>query len=347
MADKRPNVRQAVFDLLGLRDAVSNREVAVATGLSRQSVHAGLAALVASGDLVVEGAGRSTRYRRAALAAVRRPTDGLAEDDVWRELLRAWPALDEAVPDVLGVLQYAVTEMVNNAIDHAESPQVEVRVLRWDESIVVEVVDDGVGALARVRAGLGLDDHFAAVQHLSKGKVTTDPERHRGEGLFFTSKAVDYFVLESDGLRWTVDSRRHDQAVGAGSRTVGTRIRLEVDAAGGRQIAEVFAAYTDPDTLAFSRTRTTLRLFEHGVRFVSRSEAKRLVRGLERFEEVEIDLLGIEEVGQGFVDEVFRVWAHAHPGVRITWSRATEPVAFMIRRGLVVAPAVDTKPGRT
>ena len=38
-----------------------------------------------------------------------------------------------------------------------------------------------------------------------------------------------------------------------------------------------------------------------GVAFVSRSEAKRLLSGMERFKEVEVDFTGIGVVGQGFV----------------------------------------------
>ena len=77
-----------------------------------------------------------------------------------------------------------------------------------------------------------------------------------------------------------------------------------------------------------------IRLFEHGVRFVSRSEAKRLVAGLERFREVILDFHGVEGVGQGFVDEVFRVWASAHPGTRLVPRDMNAAVEFMLRRGV-------------
>lgn len=55
-------------------------------------------------------------------------------------------------------------------------------------------------------------------------------------------------------------------------------------------------------------SRVRVKLFELGVEFVSRSEAKRLVRGLERFEEVEVEVDGVLGGGQGFVDELVRVW---------------------------------------
>jgi predicted TPR repeat methyltransferase len=41
------------------------------------------------------------------------------------------------------------------------------------------------------------------------------PERHTGEGLFFTSKVVRRFVLEANRLGWIVDNQRGDFAAAA------------------------------------------------------------------------------------------------------------------------------------
>jgi hypothetical protein len=73
------------------------------------------------------------------------------------------------------------------------------------------------------------------------------------------------------------------------------------------RLEDVFAAYTDPATLEFLRTRATIKLATLGVVLVSRSEAKRLVLRLTEFRHVTLDFSGVEVVGQGFCDEVFRV----------------------------------------
>jgi hypothetical protein len=70
------------------------------------------------------------------------------------------------------------------------------------------------------------------------------------------------------------------------------------------------------------------------LRLSGRSEAKRLMRGLERFQEVLVDFTGREEVGQGFVDEVLRVWPSQHPGTAVQPTGMTGPVEFMVKRGL-------------
>lgn len=105
---------------------------------------------------------------------------------------------------------------------------------------------------------------------------------------------------------------------------------LELDHQPARKLEEIFSEYTDE--FEFSRTRIMIKLFEIGVRFVSRSEGKRLMRGLERFREIVLDFSGVEGVGQGFADEVFRVWAHDHPHVTIVPVHMNDSVRFMVER---------------
>lgn len=256
---------------------------------------------------------------------------GLHEDVVWRQLVEILPG--GLAAEARTIANYAFTEMLNNAIDHSGADHADVSVWAGGLDLRFEVRDDGAGALPHLQERLGLEDVYDALGELVKGKTTTDPERHTGEGIFFTSKAVDVFTLESGGLAWTVDNLRRDQAVGGSAVTVGTRVRCEIDPTSTRMLADVFGAYTD-ENHQFSRTRTVVRLFGFGVRFMSRSEAKRLMRGLERFREVELDFGGVEEVGQGFVDEALRVWPNDHPDVAVTPTGMTGPVEFMVRRGL-------------
>jgi hypothetical protein len=203
-----------------------------------------------------------------------------------------------------------------------------------DQRLLLAVQDDGVGIFRKITRALDLPDERLALLELSKGKLTTDPARHSGEGIFFTSKAVDLFMLESAGLRWTVDNVRRDQAVGESVVTSGTVVRWQVDPATDRRLEDVFAAYTAGEDLAFDTSRAVVRLFEHGSRFVSRSEARRLAHRLEEFEQVIIDFAGVTEVGQGFVDQLFRVWAGRHPGTVLRPVNMAPAVEFMVQRGL-------------
>jgi hypothetical protein len=77
-----------------------------------------------------------------------------------------------------------------------------------------------------------------------------------------------------------------------------------------------------------------VQLFAQGQSFISRSEAKRLANGLERFDNVIVDFQGVNEVGQGFVDELFRVWQREHRDVKLTPVNMSLAVEQMVRRGI-------------
>ncbi|HVV52439.1 MAG TPA: ATP-binding protein [Polyangia bacterium] len=307
-------------------------EIAAAAGISRQAAHRHLAALVETGRLTTEGRGRAVRYRSAtSLPFVRRYPRAVAEDRVWSELSSTLPALGELGPDARSVFQYAFTEMLNNAIEHSGAKEIEVRFEAIPRGLAFEIVDQGRGAFANLRRTLRLPSELDALAQLSKGKLTTLPLGHTGEGIFFTSKVADRFTLESGTLRWEVDNLRADVGVGEVlPPRRGTRVRFEAATRVRRKLAEVFAEFTDD--LEFAKTRVIVKLFALGTRFISRSEARRVALGLDRFREVVFDYRGIEEVGQAFVDEIYRVWATAHPGVRLTSVGANRAVAFMLRR---------------
>ncbi|MFW5876717.1 MAG: STAS-like domain-containing protein [Myxococcota bacterium] len=341
------NVKETIRDLLRAHGRITNRRVAEATGLTRQGVHHHLRAMVDAGELTLVGAGRGAYYERgptggpdeerggeapAPALSFLWPTAGLAEDRLWLELEDAVPDLSHLDTEAHRILHYATTELVNNVIDHSESSHVEVRITPHADAIELEVVDWGVGIFDHLRDRLHLPDKRAALQELSKGKTTTAPERHTGEGIFFVSKAVDELEIQSGGVRWIVDNRREDMAVGATDVDDGTRVRVRVARQPKRALREVFDEFTED--CEFAKTRIVVRLFEAGTEFVSRSEAKRLLHGLERFREVVLDFSGVRLVGQGFCDEIFRVWARAHPEVRIVPARMIEPVEFMVRRAL-------------
>lgn len=321
-----------ILDLLR-EEPRSSTEVARRLGISRQAAHARLKALVERRRIVREGAARATRYRLPGPVRWERtfPLDGLAEDRVYRRMTAELEAIGRLTGDAAELLAYVVTELVNNAIDHSSGRHVRVSAEQRGSLLAVEIEDDGVGVFAHVRTRLGLPSELAAIQELSKGKTTTAPECHTGEGIFFSSKAVHLFRLESGGLAWIVDNRRGDMAVERiEPPRRGTRASVELDLADIRPLSAVFEEYTED--YEFAKTRTVVRLFAIGVRFVSRSEAKRLLHGLERFREVVLDFRGVEGVGQGFADQVFRIWARAHPDVSLVPVHMHEAVAFMVER---------------
>ena len=103
---------------------------------------------------------------------------------------------------------------------------------------------------------------------------------------------------------------------------------------------EIFDQFTEGEDMTFDKTIVPLHLAQHeGDKLVSRSQAKRVANRFERFKRVELDFTGIDEIGQAFADELFRVFARAHPEIRITPINTVAAVAQMIRRVVGAADA--------
>lgn len=323
------DIPEVIRKLVAEGGVASSGEVAEVAGVTRQAAHYHLRRMVEAGELRAVGAGRGSRYERKRSWGERFGIAGLEEHLVWRRLVDEVASV-RALPDVpLGIARFAFTEMLNNAIDHSGADSVDVSVT-GSELVTFEVRDEGIGAFELVKRTMNLDDHVMAIQEISKGKLTTDPTRHSGQGIFFTSKAVDLFTLTSNGWRWTVDNRRRDETIAPARSHRGTSVVVGVDPATTRALREVFDRYTDPETLEFDTSRTVVRLFEYGVSFVSRSEAKRLTQNLEQFREVVVDFQGVEGIGQGFADEIFRVWQSAHSEIRLTPVNMNDAVRFFV-----------------
>ena len=334
-------IPRLVEEFLDRQPEVSIGDILERSDLTRQAIQYHLKRLIASGELEPVGAGRARRYRRPLLFSGTFDVKGLQEDRVWREVRSSVSELDELNSNAERITNYAFTEMLNNAIDHSGSETVRVTVRHRDARFAFAIADEGIGAFEHVRRHAELEDHVAAIQEISKGRMTTDPKHHTGQGIFFTSKAVAWFSLASNGWRWVVDNIREDHTIGQSQVRKGTVVRFEVDPSTELELNAVFDEYTDEDTLAFDKSRTAVRLFEYDVPFVSRSEAKRLARNLDRFREVVVDFRGIDQVGQGFADELFRVWQREHLGTRLIPVNMGPAARLMVDRALTDAQRAE------
>lgn len=329
---KRENVKQAVLGLFADgRQRIQTRDVAEMLGVTRQAAHLHLSRLTDAGVLEARGAGRGAHYVRAdRIYRCEYALAGLAEHQVWEDCRAAAPVLADLPAETEAIVQYALTELVNNSIDHSSGSTVTVEAGADGSGIYILVVDDGVGVYSHLRRELNLPSEIDALQELSKGKVTTQPSRHTGEGLFFVPRIADQFQLHSGELEWRVDNDRGDMAVANAASIEGTRAYFEIDRDTSKKLMRLFDEFTED--FEFTKTQIVIKLFEFGTRFISRSEAKRLLHDLDRFRQVVLDFNGVDAVGQGFADEVFRIWAASHPEVILIPINMNEAVRFLVER---------------
>jgi len=313
------------------------RVVADAVGVSRQAVASRVRVLVDDGFLAKSGTTRPTYQlglNRRALFDY--PLAGLAEDRVWTRDVA--PLLQGLPREIVDICHFGLTEMVNNAIDHSEGSAVTVQVIRDSRQVFLGVSDDGIGIFHKIARALDLPDERLALLELSKGKLTTDPRRHSGEGVFFASRMFDHYQIMSGKLLFDHDDNEPEDWLfdmdNAGS---GTDVFMQIAANATRTMAEVYAQYSSgPDDYTFAKTVVPVRLARVGdENLVSRSQAKRLLLRVDGFRVVVLDFAEVERVGQAFADEVFRVFANQHPGIELQAIHASPEVQQMIRRAEV------------
>jgi len=308
--------------------------VAQETGVSRQAASVWLSRLKKVGSISSVGAGRGTLYHLIDTVSnsVTYQREGLSEDTAWRDV--GAPVVQDLQENVRAIWHYGITEMVNNAIDHSGSETVTVSIRRNVLYTECQVADLGEGIFLKIQRALNLYDPREAILELAKGKLTTDPANHSGEGIFFSSKTFNQFFIRSDSLAFVhIGDQTTDVLLTSDHVKQGTIVTMRLENDSNKTLKEVFDKFAAPEEYSFAKTIVPVRLAQHeGETLVSRSQAKRLTRRFERFETVILDFVGVGEIGQAFADEIFRVFANAHPSLKMVPINMSSEVKAMISR---------------
>ncbi|NOY91521.1 MAG: DUF4325 domain-containing protein [Deltaproteobacteria bacterium] len=320
--------REATLALLAQEPAgLSSGKVAARLGISRQAAFAHLSALAESGQAERIGRGRGTRYR---LRTSKEPSAANIGASVLQRVLEPgdspWSELASMAPfegmsaSASRLFADALERMLRGARQRAPESALRLAVFEQQEHVMLELTDSGEGLFRWTRRQLASRSVEDARLALSKGLGDDD--------LRWLVRASDLFEVESDGLRWRVDNLRADQTLGSlESPRDGTRVRfwgdplrpMNVDALGDTQ-----------------ESHALVRLFATAESFVSRDEARALMRGLEDARRVVLDFGGVSEIGEAFAEEIFCVWAESHVRVRLDPIRMRACVAeaiLRVRRG--------------
>jgi len=324
---------------------IRTSDIVKKTGFSRVYVNRFLNELERAGEIVLIGKANQARYvsgasmqakkAREAILRIRKiiRNEHVSEDVILDEIKQSTGIFKNLPVSVARILDYAFTEMVNNAIEHSRSKKIEITMSRGREAVEFVVFDAGIGIFRNIMKTRGLRNEMEAIQDLLKGKQTTAPEAHTGEGIFFTSKAGDAIEIKSGKKKLIFDNLISDIFIREVKDTQGTKVFFRIGLRSKRKLDIIFRDYSG-DAFEFGKTRVIVDLYKTGDSYISRSQARRITFGLERFKEILLDFERVETVGQGFTDEIFRVWRAHHPGIRIAYQNANENVEFMIKRSL-------------
>ena len=307
--------------------------------ISRQAVYKHLKKMVDEDWLITSG---STRNKKYALGSRREHQSVVMLDGEVSEhniYFRQFEWVIESVPkNIEDIIFYGFTEILNNAIDHSEGKACAISIKRSQQSISIVIGDDGEGIFRRIKRLKNLHDEKQAILELHKGKLTTDPERHSGQGIFFTSKMFDVFYIISHDLCF---KHIHDHEFDILDENdlikddSGTTVFMQISLDSTRTDKEIFDQYSggEDEDYAFNKTIIPVNMARiNQENLVSRSQAKRLLARIENFKYVYFDFKNVESIGQAFADEIFRVYRMRHPEIIITYKHAIEDVEIMIKR---------------
>ena len=338
---QNPAIREFVLRNLAAHPRDITQVTATKFGLSRAASVGYLRRLQTEG--LVKAAGRTKGRSYSLMPTIEEVfqieiSPDLPEDIVFRH--RVLPHMSGLKPNLIALCQYGFTEILNNAIDHSGSENAVVIFRRDYAQISMTVIDFGIGIFQKLQNDFGLADPRTALLELSKGKLTSDRQRHAGEGIFYTSRMFDQFSVGSGELFYTRRRKNDDEwlieAKTRDSPTQGTSANMTLSTDAEWTPQQVFAKY-QKDDLVFRRTHVPLNLGRYpGEELVSRSQAKRVLARFEQFSEVILDFDGVKTIGQAFADEIFRVFQNDHPKTpihAINTSKAIRQMIQHVRRG--------------
>jgi biotin operon repressor/anti-sigma regulatory factor (Ser/Thr protein kinase) len=331
------NTKEKILRHIETKQSSTGKELTELLGISRQALNKHLKELIENGRVVKDGTTKGVVYQPATAKGGVEPArrfakayllKGLEEDKVFQEqatLLNLKSRLGKPAWDTA---YYAFTEMLNNAIEHSQSEQCSVNTSVDQYRFNFTIRDFGIGIFYSVFSKFDLPNENAAIGELIKGKTTTMRERHAGEGVFFTSKAGDSVSFRSHRTNLTFDNLRRDVFVEEKRFIKGTQVDFSMSRHSKRRLDKLFQEFAPEEfEYRFDKTRVQVKLFKKDC--ISRSEAKRLLVGLDNFREITLDFKGVKSMGQGFADEVFRVFRNAYPDILIeteNLSHSLEPI---------------------
>ncbi len=332
------NTKDKLLAYAQRRGNFTGTELSKHLGISRQAIHKILKPLIEKGVIQKEGATRGACYRITGskrIASMMRQfrrvysLDPLEEEEVFQEFSRRLNLPYKVSKKAYENIHYAFTEIVNNAIDHSHSKKciVEARIEQY--RFVFRVRDFGIGIFKSISDKYGLANEAEAIGELIKGKTTTMKEKHTGEGIFFTSKVADFLSFRSHRITLIFDNIRRDVLIEEGKYMKGTGVEFRISRQSKKRLNSIFAEYAPKEfEYRFEKTRVLVKLFKAD--YISRSEARRLLQGLDQFQEVVLDFSGVRSLGQGFADEVFRMFRKSHPDIELKIENLSPNLAPMI-----------------
>lgn len=332
--EKRDAIKKYILDKISASEPDFVKRTAEAYSITTNTVYRYIRELIKDNIITKDGKNFSLTKKDYYFKLSMTDIAANSEDSIF--LNYVLPQIQSLEENAINIWNYCFTEMMNNVIDHSQADEVNIFISLDYMNTYVLLQDNGIGIFEKIKSHYNFSSIDDAILELFKGKLTTDHDRHSGEGIFFSSRIMDVFAAISGGKIFShtefdeiVDDLSAFPKINDNPLVQnGTTILMRLSNHTNKTIKEIMDRYADIDG-GFIRTIIPIKNIYPGYP-VSRSQAKRLTHRFESFKEVQLDFEGVSEIGQGFAHELFVVYRQQHPEVEIIPYNTNSTVQRMI-----------------
>ena len=331
--EKREQIKRYLLEKIKSDQKDMARKTAEAFSISLNTVYRYIRELEDDGIIEQREKKYLLKSDSYTMVLYRNKSELMEEDTIYNKYVKRF--VEKFPANIQKIWEYSFMEMMNNVIDHSEADRAIIYVSQNYLDTNIMIWDNGIGIFKKIKEYYNYSSLDDAVNELFKGKLTTDSKNHSGEGIFFTSRALDEFAAISDGKIFTHD--KYYEILGNLEDILqfeqpvlgeGTIIAMQLSNFSNKILSEVFDMFADEEG-GFIRTHIPIKnIYETYP--VSRSQAKRLCNRFEKFEEIELDFKEVDEIGQGFAHEIFVVFHNQYPEVKLIPVNMNHKVEKMI-----------------
>ncbi|VAW48222.1 ATP-binding region, ATPase-like [hydrothermal vent metagenome] len=154
---------------------------------------------------------------------------------------------------------------------------------------------------------------------------------------------VDHFAVFSGDNYFTHDYDRRKDVLSLGNpsqvgKKKGTAVIMSIRKNSSIEAKKLFDDFSSDDgEFSFQKTIVPIKLVKYATKdmLVSRSQAKMVLSGLEDFSEILFDFKGVMMIGQGFADEIFRVYKKNNPNKKLGFTNANRKIVPFIKKAVL------------
>lgn len=325
--EKKKSIIVYLLEKIDQQDEGISKAVSDAFSINQNTVHTYINELVEDGVIERVKRGQYKLIKTVHEYNLKR-SQGHLDTDTYAYDHCLFEHVKNLAANVEAIWNYSFSEMINNVMDHSMAESVKIIVEQDYLNTHVTIADDGVGIFRKIKEHFGYNTLEEAICELFKGKLTTDSQNHSGEGIFFSSKMMDFYFIISSGKLFTNNKYDNSKIISmVESNMEGTCVIMSLSNFTNKNPKDVFDLYANVDG-GFIKTRIPMKnVFDSSP--VSRSQAKRVCNRLEKFKEVLLDFDEVQWMGQGFAHQLFVVFANQYPDIQLIPINMNEDVTKM------------------